>query len=181
MPTPKKSTRHKKLTGSYRPDRDTAEVLDVDRNGCIQMPDGLTELQQKIWTDAVASAPKDVLKAIDQSIMHVWVCAYSQMIEAAQDIAREGTKVKLPNGYLQANPSIATWTKCSTVMSKVAGQLGFDPQSRQRIKIVDTPKVAPEYDNFIQYATDEMVVEAYKKGELHPQNIEELRAQGRPI
>ena len=179
MPAFRKSTKHKQMTGSLRPDRDTAVVEDLKAMGSIEMPANLSARETAIWQHAVDAAPANLLKQIDQAQLHVWVSAYAVVCECAEDIAASGAKIKLPNGYLQPNPSIASWAKASTVMQKASAALGFDPASRMRVKSIDTEPLAR--NPFLTFLSDDEIKQKHNAGEIHPLDIEELREQGRDI
>ena len=180
MPAIRKSTKHKQMTGSLRPDRDTALVEDVKATGSIEMPANLSARETAIWRHAVDAAPANLLKQIDQAQLHVWVSAYAVVCECAEDIAASGAKIKLPNGYLQPNPSIASWAKASTVMQKASAALGFDPASRMKVKNVeDSP--AKERNPFWILSSDDELAQAAAENKIQPLDLVELRAQGRPV
>ena len=179
MPAIRKSTKYKQMTGSLRPDRDTALVEDIKATGSIEMPASLSAREITIWQHAVDAAPANLLKQIDQAQLHVWVSAYAVVCECAEDIAASGAKIKLPNGYLQPNPSIASWAKASTVMQKASAALGFDPASRMRVKSIDTGP--PARSPFVTFLSDKEIQRKYKAGEIHPLDVEQLRHHGRDI
>lgn len=179
MPARKKSTEAKKLSGSYRPDRDTSIVEDVVAVGDIEMPEGLSPREQSLWNHAIEAAPKGLLKRIDQTVLRTWVSSTAIAHEASEQMATEGSTLKLPNGYLQKHPACDVWSKATTAQNRASQQLGFDPLSRSKVKS-EIPK-EPEYNAFAKFSTDAKLREMIANGELHSRNIAELRAEGRNI
>ena len=179
MPTPRKSTQEKKLRGTLRKDRDGAKPDDVVASGQIEMPDDLTPDEVAIWSHAVESAPANLLSAIDRSVLRTWVAATCMANTAAATLAREGLDVIAPNNYRQKHPQFDVWKTATATQTKTSQQLGFDPLSRSKVKA--TIKEPPQRNKFWAFASDQEVRDAIAKGDIHQEDIDELRARGRDV
>ena len=179
MPTPRKSAQEKKLRGTLRKDRDGAKPDDVVAKGAIEMPDDLTDDEALVWRHAVEAAPPNLLSAIDRSVLRTWVAATCMANTAAATLAREGLDIVAPNNYRQRHPQFDVWKVATQTQTKTSQQLGFDPLSRSKVKA--TIKEPPQRNKFWAFASDQEIREAIAKGEVHDEDIEELRARGRDV
>ena len=179
MPTPRKTTKEKKLRGTLRADRDQTEVLDVVASGEIAMPDDLTAEEVELWNHAVTSAPAGLLSAIDRSVLRTWVAATVMANRAAATLAREGLSVTARNGYQQKHPEFDCWKVATATQSRASAQLGFDPLSRSKVKV--DIKQAPERNKFWTFSSDADIRAAAARGEVHEEDLQELRAIGRDV
>ena len=179
MPTPRKSVQEKKLRSTHRKDRDVVKPDDVVAKGAIEMPCDLTAEEEAIWRHAVESAPPNLLSAIDRSVLRTWVSATWMANTAAATLAREGLDITAPNKYRQKHPQFDVWKVATATQTKTSQQLGFDPLSRSKVKA--TIKEPPQRNQFWSFSSDAEIRAAIAKGEVHDDDIQELRASGRDV
>lgn len=106
-------------------------------------PEWMTPTQQRIWADAVASAPRGLLTALDASPLIVWVVACethqrSVMMQARLDAAG-GAQLLAKNsrGEVKQSPYVQIIRQQALVMLKAAAELGFTPSARTRVQLED--------------------------------------------
>ena len=179
MPAPKKSTKAKKLAGTYKPSRETVDVEPVQAVGEIEMPSDLSAAEQELWAHAVANSPKGLLNAIDQAVLRTWVASTAMANEASATLAREGLSVTSRNGYTCKHPCFEIWHKATAAQARTSAALGFDPLARSKVR-VEAPK-APDRNPFWFVSSDEEIREAAARGEIHQADLEKLRAEGRDV
>jgi P27 family predicted phage terminase small subunit len=107
-----------------------------DPNG-LQPPADLPENQRRLWIDAIACAPRGVLKRIDTSVLRVWVAAYDLHMQAMAQQARTTLLVREPgaaeNSMPIASPLLKIIDQMAARILKSAAELGFTPTSRPRL------------------------------------------------
>jgi len=179
MPAPKKSTKEKKLAGTYKPSRETVDVEPVQAAGQIEMPDDLSAAEQALWTHAVANSPKGLLSAIDQAVLRTWVSSTAMANEASATLAREGLSVVSRNGYTTKHPCFEIWHKATAAQARTSAALGFDPLARSKVR-VEAPK-APERNVYWFLRSSEEIKDAAARGEIHPDDLADLRTDGHDV
>ncbi len=97
-------------------------------------PDWLSEPQKEIWLHATENAPKGVLKAIDGTLLVVYVVAADIHRQASRQL--QGESLVTDEG--RANPLLSIITKQALIMLKAASELAFTPVGRARIGMVTT-------------------------------------------
>ena len=112
-------------------------------------PDWMTAQQIKIWEEAIRTAPKGLLKELDESILSVWVIARDMHQEASSEIARSGLMTTTPKtGDSIQSPYVAVVNRQALIMMKAAAEMGFTPSSRSRVAIDDAGEAASGWDGF---------------------------------
>jgi P27 family predicted phage terminase small subunit len=105
----------------------------------IEPPEDLSDAEKEAWRYCVDNAPRGVLRAIDRSVLRIWVETEERYRRARVAQAELNLKqpipdvITTPNGSLQVSPYIAMMNRCSVIMLKVAELLGFVPVSRPRL------------------------------------------------
>jgi P27 family predicted phage terminase small subunit len=99
----------------------------------VEPPPGLTHDQLAIWQHAVANAPREVLRNIDQRALYGWVIAVDLHQKAVEGMQGR-LLVKSPTqGVPIQNPYLPMVNKQFLMMLRAASELGFTPCSRARI------------------------------------------------
>jgi len=97
-------------------------------------PDWLTPGQQELWSHAIESAPRSMLKRIDRELLMIWAVAADTYRIATQRVAKFGLVTKSPQqGIPMQNLYLPILNKQAQIMIKVAAELGFWPASRSRV------------------------------------------------
>lgn len=99
--------------------------------------------EQRIWREAIASAPPGMLKDLDASVFGAWVtCTYRLQCARAtmnrlekMDETTKGTLIKGPGGKMIVNPLLREIRGMSDAVRKLAAEMGFTPTSRTRVKV----------------------------------------------
>lgn len=101
----------------------------------VDPPHWLNDSQKDIWRYAVKGVPPNLLRKTDASVFTVWVVACDLHAEAVQKVNKLGQMVKSPvQGVPMQNPYLASANKQALLMLKAAGEMGFSPRSRSRVK-----------------------------------------------
>jgi len=139
---PKPTALHR-LTGTFVPGRHgkrRAGEPVVDGDLAPEPPDGLTATQQACWREAVAHAPRGLLKAIDRGVLVVWTVAYDQHQTATRmqrqlDAAAPALPllVKGKTGWVKPSPYVRIATRAARTMLAAAAELGFTPAAGARL------------------------------------------------
>jgi P27 family predicted phage terminase small subunit len=112
-------------------------------------PDWMTVRQIKIWDEAIRTAPKGLLKELDESILSVWVIARDMHQQASAEIAQSGLMTTTPKtGDSIQSPYVAVVNRQALIMMKAAAEMGFTPSSRSRVAIDDAGEAASGWDGF---------------------------------
>lgn len=113
-----------------------------------EAPDYLTAEQRVIWKEAVAIAPKNVLRACDASVFAKWVVAEATWRQAAEIVGREGALIPATEGSknLIQHPALAVQNRQAELAAKFASVLGFDPTSRARLAVDDGEQLELPFD-----------------------------------
>jgi P27 family predicted phage terminase small subunit len=145
---PPKPTVLHKLHGTARPVRirkRAAEPVPLADLG--EPPPELTDSQQAVWSHAVRHMPAGVLKSVDRDVFLVWVEAVDRhrtamLMQAVQDQRRK-TKLLVKG---EASPYLGIMDRTSKTIIRLAGELGFSPAARPRLRADPSPATAGEAD-----------------------------------
>jgi P27 family predicted phage terminase small subunit len=97
----------------------------------------MSDSQRESWGYAITNSPHGLLKALDRSVLAIWVVAEDLHREAAEKITQYGLLTKSPNAGLPLqSPYLAIVNKQAQIMLKAAAELGFTPSSRSRVQVV---------------------------------------------
>jgi P27 family predicted phage terminase small subunit len=120
------------VQGTFRKDR--ANPRQPAAHGYLtEPPEHLNEEQKQIWRDAIADAPKSLLKKIDRSNFEVWVVSYGTYRECQRLLAKTSQVIKTTHGNWITNPILTNMNKQAAIMLKAASEMGFTPASRSRV------------------------------------------------
>ena len=131
----RKPTALKKLQGTYRPDRDSAD--EPMPTGHAEPPESLSPAARVEW-DRLAPALEAVglLTVADRAVFSVFVqgwADYTKLTDQLNDMAswtwQSGT------GYRQAVPEISMRKEAWTRIKEAGSKLGLDPSSRSGLHV----------------------------------------------
>ena len=92
------------------------------------------------WNQAIADAPRGLLKRLDLRILFIWANAAWLHSDAATKISRSSVMVQSARtGEVYQHPMLSVMNRQATLMLKAAEQMGFSPSSRGRINL-PTPR-----------------------------------------
>lgn len=102
----------------------------------IEVPEGLSDDQAKLWRETIDDAPAGLLKHLDRELFRTWVIAadtYHRAVAALN--ANPALLVRTRNGEFIQNPYIAIVNKQAMMMHRAGEQMGFSPSARTRIAV----------------------------------------------
>jgi P27 family predicted phage terminase small subunit len=100
----------------------------------FEAPGGLPAAALPFWTQAIAAAPKGLLKNLDLRVLAIWSIAAWLHSEAAKQVATSATVIQTKSGEIMQHPSLSILNKQAMIMLKAAAEMGFTPSSRTRVK-----------------------------------------------
>ena len=80
-----------------------------------------------------------VLTRLDRATLAGYCQAYGRWVEAEKKLTETPGILKMPSGYIQANPWLTIATKQMELMQRFAIELGLTPSSRSRVETVRRP------------------------------------------
>ncbi len=102
----------------------------------IEPPSYMSEGARSAWCYAIASAPPNLLKQVDMSVLEVWSCAADLYRQAQIGILETGLLVKSSvSGVPMQSPYVAIANKQAQLMCKAAVEMGFTPASRSHLSV----------------------------------------------
>jgi phage terminase small subunit len=137
---PRPTTLHR-LHGTFNAKRHRDRLAEPVMPGelGLEPPADLSDVEKEGWRYCVDNAPRGVLRAIDRSVLRIWVETEERYRRARVAQAELNLKqpvpdvIRTPNGSLQVSPYIAIMNRCTVIMLEVAELLGFVPVSRPRL------------------------------------------------
>lgn len=108
-------------------------------------PDYFNEAQAREWRQVCSEAPPGMLKSLDMAILEAYVVNICLMRDAADEINKSGHLSEGSNGNMVISPYVRILNTASIAVAKFAGELGFTPSSRSRIRV---PKEKPAENPF---------------------------------
>ena len=147
---PRKPTKLKILTGTFRKDRANLDEPDVEV-GIPPTPKHLTGEARREWERITPQlAACGMLSEIDLPVLAVYCQAWGRWVKAETKIAEldeipgmDGELMKAPSGYLVRNEWLNIANKAMEHVHKFAVELGLSAQSRSRIHKI-RPKETPD-------------------------------------
>lgn len=86
------------------------------------------------WQRIVAELePARVLTKADRAALVVYCLTWAQMQDAAANIAKTGSIIKLPNGYPGPTPYLKVYHTCARLCTRLLAEFGATPSGRARI------------------------------------------------
>jgi phage terminase small subunit len=126
-------------TGKHGRDRAGEPVAKGD---LMAPPRDLTPGQKRLWRYAIRHAPKGVLKAIDRDMLRLWVETLERHDEARQILEAEESAV-----LWLTSPCHRIIDRTTALLVRLAGELGFSPVSRARIRTGSAPEAVEDDPN----------------------------------
>ncbi len=80
-----------------------------------------------------------VITRLDRAALAAYCQAYGRWVEAEKKLKETPGILKMPSGYIQANPWLTIATKQMELMQRFATELGMTPSSRSRVDTVRRP------------------------------------------
>lgn len=99
----------------------------------FEPPGDLPAAALPFWTQAIAAAPRGLLKDLDLRVLAVWSIAAWLHSEAAKQVATSATIIQSKSGEIMQHPSLAILNKQAIIMLRAAAEMGFTPSSRSRV------------------------------------------------
>ena len=117
------------LHGSNVPDNPLEPVAEGNLAEC---PDYFTAEQRELWNYHLQNAPAGMLRRIDLGVLEVFVLNYSIIRGAARE-QRDRELMHMEGSREMQSNFVAMIARHSTILSKLASDLGFAPTARPRI------------------------------------------------
>lgn len=136
MPQVKKPSRLKMLEGNRSKVGKAMIFVDPPGKGHPQMPPDLSDLEQEMWVDIVASLPDGLLSRADNAILERFVTAWARFRAARILIRETGLLVTTQLGLVR-NPVLVIEQAARKEMHASGGELGLSPVARARLASVD--------------------------------------------
>ena len=93
-----------------------------------------------------------VLTRLDRAALAGYCQAYGRWVEAEKMLKETPGILKMPSGYIQANPWLTIATKQMELMQRFAAEMGMTPSSRSRVETVRRP--SGKFDGLIGRPAD---------------------------
>lgn len=128
-PTP---TEFLRARGSWRADTRDGEVRFEQKEPTC--PKCLKGEARREWRRIVKQLlAAGILQMPDRALLSAWCEAWADFCKCVEDLAVTGSLISTPNGVAK-NPLISVKNAAVERMVKLAGQFGFSPAARSRIK-----------------------------------------------
>jgi P27 family predicted phage terminase small subunit len=141
MPS-RKPTKLKRLHGTIKATRLNRFEPEPEGDLDVVPPDFLTPSQKEGWRYVMRHAPRSLLKALDRSVLVVWIEAEDRHRTAmmTQALLDAGTKMPLmtkgKDGHPVPSPYLRIMNHAALIMMRCCAELGFSPASRPRIQLI---------------------------------------------
>jgi phage terminase small subunit len=134
------------LQGTYNPTDHRDRKFEAKASGELKRaPDDLTETQRAAWDYAIKHAPLGVLFEIDREVLRMWVHTLDRRNEAQQILEAQDNSIVWIN-----SPCHRVIDRTTTLLIRLAGELGFSPAARPRIKLIPEPEAEDENNPWAQ-------------------------------
>ena len=132
----------KALTGTLRKDR-VNELAPRPTGDLVVAPGYMSAGARAAWEYAITSAPPELLKRLDMSVLEVWACASDLYREAQLALQAEGMIVRAPKtGVPMVSPYLSIANHQASLLMKAASEMGFTPASRSKVSTKQAPEKA---------------------------------------
>lgn len=98
------------------------------------IPQGLSEIEQKTWNELLAEAPEQVKQELNKIIFEALVRATIQFRDASANVTKYGAVIKSPSGYPIQSPYVSIQNKQAALIRQLSAELGLTLASRLRAK-----------------------------------------------
>jgi P27 family predicted phage terminase small subunit len=158
-----KPTALKKLQGTINVTRQNKYEPQPETDLDPVPPDFLTPSQKEGWAYVMRHAPRGLLKALDRSVLVIWVEAEDRHRTAMMTQAKLDSGNQMPlltkgkDGFPISSPYLRIMNHASLVMLRCVMELGFSPASRPRIQLIPghaAPMIEGEIDPWDELAKD---------------------------
>jgi phage terminase small subunit len=142
---PRKTVAELKLLGTYRKDRhgDWLTPLPVDNSRntrFIDPPARLTETQQRIWREKLATLPTGFVGADRAETFEAWVVCRDEWLRACEYVAQNGVMIADRNGNQVKNPAVSMQTRLLDSLRRLEAVLRLnDPDYIERHRPAPIP------------------------------------------
>lgn len=132
---PPKPTLLKKLEGN--PGKRALNKAEPQPRGKLfEAPPDLPADAVPYWNYAIRSAPRGLLKRLDQRTLFIYSVAAAKHAEAAELVAAEGVVFKKRNMKMaHVHPAMRVLDAQAGIMMRACAEMGFTPASRSRIVV----------------------------------------------
>lgn len=155
MPGPRPKPTHLRLLAGNPGHRPINRDEPQPAGDLTEPPAWLTDSQKEGWKYAIAKAPGGLLRQLDQSMLTVWVVAEDMHRFASEKVQKHGALVKVgSNGAWQQNPYMPIMNKQALLMMKAAGEMGFSPSSRTRVRIEQQRDAGNAFEDLKEFADE---------------------------
>jgi P27 family predicted phage terminase small subunit len=104
-------------------------------------PADLTPTQEQAWRYAIKHAPRGILHSIDRDILRLWVETLDRRNEAQQLLETETSAL-----LWITSPCHRVIDRTTTLLIRLASELGFSPAARPRLQVTPPPPVENDAD-----------------------------------
>ena len=133
----------------------TRGKIPADRNqpkpqgDLFEPPGDLIAQAVPFWNEAIADAPKGLLKRLDKRALAIWATAAWMHSDAAAKVARSASIVQSTRtGEVYQHPALAIMNRQALIMLRAAAEMGFTPSSRTRINIASEDQDDNDFAEF---------------------------------
>jgi P27 family predicted phage terminase small subunit len=153
-PPPRPVALHR-LAGTYNTTRHGPSAAEPQAPGDLRSekaPKWLSARQRAIWRDIVKRAPLGVLRPIDRELL----AQYVELVDRHQRAAAAQAKLDAGDGLpllirgisgLVPSPYLGIMTRASSVMVRLAAEMGFTPSGRARLGQPEAPRAPAAGDD----------------------------------
>lgn len=134
----RKPSKVKQMEGNRSKVAQSVIVIDPPGKGRPKMPPDLSDLEQEMWVDVVASLPSGLLTNADNAVLERFVTAWARFRAARRLIAETGILVQTKMG-IQRNPALVVLNNASREMHMAGGEIGLSPVARARLASAEHP------------------------------------------
>lgn len=115
----------------------------------FEPPADLIKEAVPFWNEAIADAPKGLLKRLDKRALAIWATAAWLHSDAAAKVSRSATIVQSPRtGQVYQHPALAIMNRQALIMLRAAAEMGFTPSARTRIDLGDEAESDNDFAEF---------------------------------
>jgi P27 family predicted phage terminase small subunit len=110
-----------------------AELKEDPRGiGSPRLPGRLTEVEQQLFLDIVASLPVGLLSRADESALEAYAVEWATFRESDTKIKASGLLIQTPQGPIR-NPLLAVRNNSVKAMTSIGSNIGLSPVARARL------------------------------------------------
>ena len=176
----KKSVKQKQLAGTLKSKPVYSGLDYVPTEPIGEPPAEMTQAAKDYWHATVEASPEGLLTELDRPVLEQLCVARAIADQCAADIEADGVTVILPNGIRSTHPSAKFLRTQQSIIANMSAMLGCTPTTRRRLKRPEGVfNGEPVKNGFIHFASQDEVHRAYYAGELHEEDIERLRKDGK--